>query len=79
MHEGKNHDVQLFVFGWWVRFSEIYLIQFEVAGRKSCFCLVILTLSKDLVDTKLAVEDFGNNRRRAEKQDEFPANPRNPT
>jgi len=27
-------------------------------------------------DTKVAVEDFGNNRRKAEKQDEFPAIPR---
>ena len=35
---------------WWGRFSEIYLIQFEVAGWKSCFCSVILTQPKDLVE-----------------------------
>jgi hypothetical protein len=42
LHDGKNHDVRLFVLGWvhvlcGGRFSEIYLTQFVVQDENPAF------------------------------------------
>jgi hypothetical protein len=61
------------------RFREIYLTRFVSQDENPAFALSFSHNQRtSWIDTKLAVEDFGNNCRRAEKQDEFHANPHKP-